>query len=118
MTQYRALIDALVELGRGCVIAARIRATGHAERTNVDDTELGSDESRRKRVMLAMTPEQRDVVAELVASERIGAIHDVLANLPAHGVELAGAPLSDQADETPHWDFMARLDGEVWRADD
>lgn len=61
--------------------------------------------------MLTLDPDQREAVALLLEGERIGAIHDVLANLPAWNVPLDGAPLDDLAQEAVHWDFMARIEG-------
>jgi len=61
-----------------------------------------------------MTEEQREVVAQLFVDERIGGVHDVIANLDAFDVRLEGKSLFDQADEEPKFDFMSRLDNEPW----
>ena len=118
---YRQFIDAMVDLARGSVTANRIRANGHAERTNDDvlsrmagSPPLDAQEFRRQSALLSLTEEQREVVACLLEQERIGAIHDVVANLDAFGVKLEGNSLFDQADEEPKFDFVARLDGEEW----
>ncbi|MFZ9394750.1 MAG: DUF6547 family protein [Erythrobacter sp.] len=118
MSAYRDLMDHMVSLARGCVLANRIRAHGHAERSNEAALPLSAEEAERKRVLQGMTAEQRTIVADLLAEERAGAIHDVLANLPAHDVRLEGVPLAELADEVPHWDFMARLEERPWRKDD
>lgn len=118
MSTYRDLIDHMVSLARGCVLADRIAAHGNAERTNDEALPLSPEELNRKTALLGLTADQRAVVAALLREERIGAIHDVLANLPAFDLALEGQPLADHADEVPHWDYMARLDGEPWRAGD
>ena len=118
LSTYRDLIDHLVSLARGCVLADRIASHGHAERTNDADASLSIAEQDRKAALLSMTADQRAAVAGLLVQERTGAIHDVLANLPAFDLELAGRPFTDLADEVPHWDFMARLDNHPWRQTD
>lgn len=115
MTGYRRLIDHLAGLARDCVLADRIERSGHAERSNDDALALSADEAERKAVLLSMTADQQAVVAALLRQERAGAIHDVLANLPAFGLTLDGQPLDALGDEQPHWDFLARLDGDRWR---
>lgn len=115
MSGYRSLVDHLVGLARDCVLADRIDRGGDAERRNSDALPLSADEANRKAALLAMTADQQAVVAALLRQERAGAIHDVLANLPAFDLTLNGQPLDALADEQPHWDFLARLDGEPWR---
>jgi hypothetical protein len=115
MSGYRSLIDHLAGLARDCVLADRIDRCGHAERSNEDALPLAADEARRKAALLAMTADQQAVVAALLRQERAGAIHDVLANLPAFDLMLGGQPLDALADEQPHWDFLARLGAEPWR---
>lgn len=117
-SDYRDLIDHLAALARGCVLADRIAEHGHAERTNDEALPLSAEELGRKLALLGMTGDQRTAVAALLQQERIGAIHDVLANLPAFDLALAGQPLADHADEVPHGDFMARLSNEPWRKAD
>jgi hypothetical protein len=111
MSQYRAFIDHMVGLAKICVHADRLRARGHAERTNERDVPLSAEESARKQVMLSLTRDQCEAVARLLIEERVGAIHDVLANLPAFDFELEGQSLWDQADEMPHGDFLGRFEG-------
>ena len=122
---YRQFIDAMAELARGTVTANRIRANGHAERTNAGlfsriagSPALKAEESARKSIMLSLTEEQREVVAYLLEQERIGAIHDVVANLDAFDMKLGGKSLFDQSDEEPKFDFLSRLDGEEWHSRD
>ena len=119
---YRQFIDEMVILARGSVTANRIRATGHAERSNdgmlsriSGSTKLSTEESNRKAIMLSLTAEQRETVACLLEHERIGAIHDVVANLDAFDVKLGDQSLFDLAEEEPKFDFIARLDGNAWQ---
>ncbi|MFM5895715.1 MAG: DUF6547 family protein [Novosphingobium sp.] len=114
---YRDFIDAMADLARSSVIANRIRANGHAERTNDRDLALNADEAERKRLLLSMTGEQRDVVARLLQEERLGGIHDVIANLDSFDVRLDGKSLFEQADEEPKFDLMGRIEGEPWYED-
>lgn len=110
-SQYRDLIDHMVELAGICVHADRLRARGHAERTNERQVPLSPEESERKQAMLSLSKDQCEAVASLLIDERESAIHDVLANLPAFDLKLDGQTLMDLADEMPHGDFLARLEG-------
>lgn len=112
---YRSLIDAMVKLARSCLNADRIRSTGHAERTGEKVDPLGERELAHKVAMQSMSAQQREAVAQMLEDERREAFHDVLANLPAFGIELEGRELSELADEVPHWDFMDRMAGTPWR---
>jgi hypothetical protein len=69
---------------------------------------LDAEETRRKSVLLSMNAEQREVVARLLEQERLGGIHDVIANLDAFDLILEGKSLFDLADEEPNFDFLAR----------
>lgn len=111
---YRQFIDAMVDLARGSVTADRIRANGHSERVNDRALALCPEEIERKRILLSMTDEQRKVVAELIADERIGGVHDVIANLDVFDFRIEGKLLFDQADEEPKFDFINRLDDGSW----
>lgn len=113
---YREFIDAMAELARSSVSAGRIRINGHAERTNDRDLPLTDAEAFRKRMLLSMTDDQREVVAALLAEERIGGVHDVIANLDAFEVRLNGRSLFEQADEEPKGDLLDRIEGMPWRS--
>ena len=112
---YRDFIDYMADLARGSVTARRIREHGHAERANERDLALTEPEARRKVALLGMSAEQRAVVAELLELERVGGVHDVIANLDSFDVLLGGRSLPEQADEEPKFDLMDRVEGRPWR---
>ena len=112
---YREFIEFMAELARGSVLADRIRGSGHAERGNESDLPLTEPEVRRKAMLLSMSAEQREVVVQLLEQERIGGIHDVVANLDGFDIRLGGRTLYEQADNEPKSDFMDQIDRWAWQ---
>lgn len=119
-TPYRAFIDGLVEVSRLNVDADRIRAAGHAERSNTRDLLLSPEEQARKALLLSLPRDGREIVARMLEAERQAAVHDVLAHLDwavaAERMDLGagGVSFADAAEETFHFDFIARKAGEDW----
>lgn len=115
MSAYDDFITGMVELARGCIFTNRIRQSGHAERPNWQELELPADELARKDLLLSMTEEQRELIALLFEEVRIGAVHDVLADLEwrmsAAGVDIScqGNSFRTEVQETLHGDFIGRL---------
>jgi hypothetical protein len=108
---YKKLIDGLVG-GRQGVLGLWIRERGWPD----------LPENQKKNNLLAqLTPEQREVVADIAAQARDGGIHDTLAylqdeicrqefRLVQHGLELPVDPFDTQL----YYDWVARCDGEEW----
>ena len=121
MLTYRHFIDEMVAVARRCVSATRVRAHGHPVRTNESALPLDNEEAARKALFLTLDPSQREVLAQLLMSEREAAVHDVLAYLEwatatdALDMKAAGAHFAGQQQETMHGDFVARLAGNPWR---
>ena len=119
-TPYRAFIDGLVEVSRLNVEADQIRANGHAERTNTRDLPLSAEEQARKALLLSLDRNGREIIARMLESERQAAIHDVLAHLDwavaADRLALgaAGVSFADTAEDSFHYDFIARVAGDPW----
>ena len=75
---YRWLIDQLVEIASGGVVADRIRQNGHGVRTKEsDDFPLTTEEREEKALLLSLGPDARDVVARMIEKARRSAIHDL-----------------------------------------
>lgn len=119
-TPYRAFIDGLVEVSRQNVDADRIRPAGHAERANTRDLPLSPEEQARKALLLSLPREGHEIIARMVEAERQAAVHDVLARqdwaVAAERMDLGagGVSFADMAEETFHFDFIARAAGEDW----
>lgn len=120
MSTYRDFIDEMVEIARRNVIAARIRAHRHAERTNVWTWRLKAHEKERMTLLKSLTKNQRDAVCELLESARVSAVHDVLAYMDwcseddRLSLSLGSKPFNAGSSETPPGDFIARMEGHDW----
>ena len=120
MLTYRNFIDEMVAVARSCVLANRIRAHGHPVRTNEGSLPLDDMEAAQKALFLALSPPQREVLAQLLVSEREGAVHDVLAYLEwatvtdALDMMAAGEHFAGKTEASMHGDFIARLAGWTW----
>jgi hypothetical protein len=118
MSAYDELIAGMVSVARSCVLAERIRRWGHAERPNWQDLPLPPDEEARKNLLLGMTPDQRELVARLLETERVGAVHDILADLEwrmtSDGLRMScdGRDLGAEVRESLHGDFIGRISEE------
>ncbi len=108
---YKNLIDGLVSRRKG-VLGVWIRERGWPD----------LPENRKFNKLLAqLTPEQRQVVADIAAQARDGGIHDTLVHLHdricidglrlvQRGVELPVEPFDTQL----YWDWTARCQGADW----
>lgn len=107
---YKEFIDALVER-RPCVTSAWVLGDGYPD--------LPSNAAKNQ-ALRSMTPEQRQVVAEIAQHARDGGIHDTLAYLNDQ-ILLAGLRLSRDGVEfaiepfdTMHYDWVCRREGDAW----
>jgi hypothetical protein len=111
----------VVAVARYSLSANRIRAHGHPVRTNESTAApLDAVESARKTVFLALSPQQREVLAELLVWERAAAVHDVLAYLDwatttdVIEMKATGEGSLFKSEDSLHGDYMARLTGWNW----
>jgi hypothetical protein len=117
---YKWLVDELVELARIDVTAKRIRMHGHPERTNDDDFPLDRKEVQRKAIFLSLSPEQRELLAEMFDHSLHSAIHDVacflewVLSVEELKMERNGEPITASPFETMHFDFVSRFAGDPW----
>ncbi len=108
--RYRTLIDQLVHdcrEGQGQIAAERARA-GVWNR-NASPRKL-PDQHEINVLLKALKPQQREVLARMLAQEFVSGVHQALATL--HDADM---PPFDKAYEgTPYHDFIGRLDGWQW----
>lgn len=78
------------------------------------------ENARFNQLLDELTPEQKDVVAEMIQQGRDSGIHDTLVNLEAYtiispeGIELAKRPYGF----TRYYDFVRRREGDPWEGED
>ncbi|WP_367185881.1 DUF6547 family protein [Sphingomonas bacterium] len=119
---YRTFIDEMVKDARQSVLANRIAAHGHTERTNDLDLPLEPDEVLRKEFCEGLGPDQKVILAHLLTEEREGAFHDVLAYLEwavsTGRLSVIGAhgSFASEVEDTMHGDYISRLAGHRWQA--
>ena len=109
---YKRFIDALVEfVKRQSVAARRIRL---GEKIFHGYTE---HDTKYNQFVRDLSPEQRELVADLVQEERQGIIGDILAfltwekyQLSKNGTELAFEPFATEN----YYDMVCRLEGDTW----
>ena len=77
--------------------------------------------TRQKTILFAaLTPAQREVLAEILQDEHIAGIHDALAYInemmDLDGLELYqdGESYPNDYFESLHYDFISRCDGDEW----
>ena len=107
---YKAFIDGLVER-KDSMTSRWIKGDGFPQ----------TDDNKAKNVFLAaLTPEQREVLAELLQDEHIAGIHNTLAYInemmDLDGLELYqdGESYPNDYFESLHYDFISRCDGDEW----
>jgi hypothetical protein len=111
--KYRELIDALVHQckeGQGRIAARRAREGVW----NKNATAKTLPEQHRVNVLLkALTPEQRDVLADVLAEQFQGGVHQTLVTLHESEVK----PFDKAYEGTPFHDFIGRLTDWAWPED-
>ncbi len=110
LTLYKAFIDGLLTWPRNSVQARRIEEWG----TPGPNSYQTSDEFNAQ--MEQFTPEQRQIVAQLVRVERDSAIHDFLAYLTDHEYHLRkdGVELEWEPFDSMFYDWTCRAAGDAW----
>lgn len=107
---YKAFIDGLVER-KDSMTARWIKGDGFPQR---DDNKAKND------LLNALTPEQKEALAEIIQNEHIAGIHDTLAYInemmDLEGLELHqdGKFYPNDYFESLHYDFISRCDGDEW----
>ena len=125
---YKAFIDGLVER-KGSMTALWVKGDGFPK---TEDNKAKND------LLAALTPEQKDVLAEMLQDEHIAGIHDTLAYIEMlqdehiagihdtlayinEMMDLEGLELHQDGESYPndyfeslHYDFISRCDGDEW----
>jgi len=113
-TLYRTVIDALVvqcRTGQGQVSAHRVRAGVWNENAEVVE-DASPDQHAMNLLLSGLSPEQRDVLAQLFAEEFASGVFNVLEVLGAARIEPFHAGESGTASDN----FLDRLDDWEWPA--
>ncbi|MCB9617102.1 MAG: hypothetical protein H6722_32130 [Sandaracinus sp.] len=108
--RYRDVVDALVAAcreGQGQIGARRARAG--VWNANASPTSL-PDQHTRNLLLGALTPTQRETLAQMLTEQFVAGVHQALATLHAQEV----APFDAAYEGSPHHDFVGRLDGWPW----
>lgn len=113
---YRAIIDQLARESKVSVTANRVRSGVLFPET------MGGEPGPRdiNALLAALTPAHRETLARLLESERTGGVHDALVTLEwwastrGLGLTFRGEPIDLDRYETPHGDFVGRLDDWEW----
>lgn len=106
-SQYRALIDALVDEcrnGQGKVLPGWVRRGIWSEYANKHPEEM-PDEYRMNLLLTRLSSDDRDAVARMLELSYQGAVHDAIAVLHEREVP----PFQEGYEGTPYQDFMGRL---------
>ena len=107
---YRAFIGGLVD-----------RRVSMTARGGEGDGFPQTDDNKAKNdLFAALTPAQREVLAEILQDEHIAGIHDALAYINEM-MDLEGLELHQDGESYPndyfeslHYDFISRCDGDEW----
>lgn len=111
LEEYKKLIDALVKI-RPCVLVQWVKDKGWPQ--------LPENE-KFNQLLDGLTPEEKDVVAQMIQQARDGGIHDTLAYLTdeininglrisRNGVDLAVEPYGTSL----YYDWVCRREGDEW----
>ena len=109
---YRRVIDRLVgacQEGQGQIGARRARAGVWNPSANSSDGPLG-DQWRINKFLAGLTVDQREVLAEMLAEEFTGGVHETLVALHEEQIP----PFDDGHEGDPYHDFVGRLAGWAW----
>ena len=97
---YKAFIDGLVER-KDSMTALCVKGGGFPK----------TEDNKAKNDLLAtLTPEQKDVLAEMLQDEHIAGIHTTL----AYELHQDGESYPNDYFESLHYDFISRCDGDEW----
>ncbi len=108
LPKYKAFIDDLVERAQSSVKARHCLEGGFR---------ASSADAKYNELLSTLSGHQRELLSELVLSERRSSIHDVLVYLTDSQVELAidGERLAREPFDTEsYFDFVARAEGDPW----
>lgn len=107
---YNNFIDGLVER-KNSVTALWVKGDGFPK---IADNKAKND------LLATLTPEQKDVLAEMLQDEHIAGIHTTLAYINKM-MDLDGLELHQDSESYPndyfeslHYDFISRCDGDEW----
>ena len=106
---YKKLIDEFVEMSRSCVDANRIRSR--------------EKDSEMKNILLKLSPEDRDILADYILRAYSDGIFDVLDLLEWYAccrnmkITIDGETLPTDKFEGIQNDFIGRCDGWKWTKD-
>ena len=100
---YKAFIDGLVDR-KDSMTARWVKGDGFPQ---TDDNKAKND------LFAALTPAQREVLAEILQDEHIAGIHEMM---DLDGLELYqdGESYPNDYFESLHYDFISRCDGDEW----
>ena len=107
---YKAFIDGLVDR-KDSITARWVKGDGFPK---IEDNKAKNE------LLSTLTPEQKDVLAEILQDEHITGIHDTLAYInemmDLDGLEIHkdGVSLPNDYFESLHYDFISRCDGDEW----
>ncbi|MCB9613173.1 MAG: hypothetical protein H6721_29135 [Sandaracinus sp.] len=107
---YRDVLDALVTAcreGQGAIGARRARAG--VWNPNATATSL-VDQHERNQLLSALTPAQRETLAQMLSEQFAAGVHQALVTLHAEGI----APFDASYEGSPFHDFVGRLGGWSW----
>jgi hypothetical protein len=114
---YKAIIDQLVNETSHGLSERLVRGSGIYSKA--------PSEEAANAFVRSLTPEQRNLLADMLRHERTGAIHDVLAVLSwwlscgGVGLTFHGQPMPfELSDMGLHGDYVGRLDGWQWPKDE
>lgn len=107
---YKAFIDGLVK--RKYSVAAQWVKDGGFPNTK--------DNQAKNALLASLSPEQREVLGQILEDEHIGGIHTTLAYINAlmdlEGLELRqdGQTIKNDYFDSLHYDFICRCEGDDW----
>ena len=107
---YKAFIDGLVK--RKQSVAAQWAKEGSFPKTE--------DNKAKNELLASLSPEQREVLAQILQDEHIAGMHTALAYLneimDLDGLELSqdGQAIKNNYFESLHYDFICRCEGDDW----
>ena len=107
---YKAFIDGLVK--RKQSVAAQWVKEGSFPKTE--------DNKAKNELLASLSPEQREVLAQILEDEHIAGMHTALAYLneimDLDGLELSqdGQAIKNNYFESLHYDFICRCEGDDW----